>query len=134
MILLNTSIKNGDKVTTLEASSIWDSHPGFTFGDTDSTVRIEGEKHVFVRIYTKGSITIGSAGSVLLGTLKSTYRPKIKQVRAVVINTLTSGQNYSDAIVVINTDGTVYLCITGSSGKTYGNTNYTWATTTGTTF
>ena len=130
---LTSAISAMNTWVNIEASSIWDSHPGFIFSDENSDVCILGGHLMVVHLNAEGSIKADADGRILLGTLKEAYKPKIDQVSPILVNTLQSGQMYFHALVMINENGRVYL-VTGGNGTVYGNSSYPWTTLSGASF
>lgn len=82
---------------------------------------------MFLQFIGNGSITSKLDGSIIIGTVYSSYRPHIRMTNGTFINGTTNGQSYATATATIATDGTISI-IVPSANTTYGNTTYPWTT------
>lgn len=88
---------------------------------------------MFVHLVGNGSATSGASGIINVGTIGSSYRPKINMTCGVALNVTTSGQIFGSAVCEVRTSGEVYI-FTGAANKTFGNSSYAWTTNDGITF
>ena len=99
------------------------------WADTPSNFYKRGNK-VSARLYFKGSLAIGSTGSVNIGNVGENLRPSVPVIAASHCNGSSGGQIYDVCIVFISPNGNVYAEF-NKNNTTIGNDTYPWCSTDG---
>ena len=100
-----------------------------SWDDTPSNFYKCGNK-VSAHLYFKGSLSIGSTGSVKIGNVGENLRLSVPVIAASHCNGSSGGQIYNVCIVFISPNGNVYAEFNKNS-TTIGNDTYPWCSTDG---
>lgn len=120
------------EMKTYKTISLSDLFESFNITPSSHVIYRKGD-HIYGSLMFAGAATSSASGTILIGTLKTDYRPRISQNCATNINTLKDGQVHNSRNIRIGSSGYfgVYL---GEVNQTIGSTNYPWCTTDGLTF
>lgn len=84
-------------------------------------------RRIYLTFKCVGNVTSDAAGFIQIGTVQSSYRPKVNTYCPFGLNVSTSGQIFGPAVCVIKTTGEI-LVYTGKNSTTFGNSSYGWTT------
>lgn len=129
--MLNSNLTITEQITIAQSGFIINSDT-VKWADTYSNFYKRGNK-VSARLYFKGSLAIGSTGSVKIGNVGENLRPSVPVTAASHCNGVSGGQIYDVCAVYINPAGNVYV-IFNKFNTTIGNDTYPWCSTDGLSF
>lgn len=111
---------------SLTASSVYTVKSGITMWANTEKAHRRGRR-VYLTFQCMGPATSDAAGFIQIGTVQSSYRPKVNTYCPFGLNVSTSGQIFGPAVCVIKTTGEI-LVYTGKNSTTFGNNSYGWTT------
>jgi hypothetical protein len=111
---------------SLTVSSVYTVKSGITmWANTEKAYR--RGRRIYLTFKCIGNVTSDPAGFIQIGTVQSSYRPKVNTYCPFGLNVSTSGQIFGPAVCVIKTTGEI-LVYTGKNSTTFGNNSYGWTT------
>lgn len=111
---------------SLAVSSVYTVKSGITmWANTEKAYR--RGRRIYLTFKCVGNVTSDAAGFIQIGTVQSSYRPKVNTYCPFGLNVSTSGQIFGPAVCVIKATGEI-LVYTGKNSTTFGNSSYGWAT------
>lgn len=111
---------------SLTVSSVYTVKSGITmWANTEKAYR--RGRRIYLTFKCVGNVTSDAAGFIQIGTVQSSYRPKVNTYCPFGLNVSTSGQIFGPAVCVIKTTGEI-LVYTGKNSTTFGNSSYGWTT------
>ena len=111
---------------SLTVSSVYTVKSGITmWANTEKAYR--RGRRIYLTFKCVGNVTSDAAGFIQIGTVQSSYRPKVNTYCPFGLNVSTSGQIFGPAVCVIKATGEI-LVYTGKNSTTFGNSSYGWTT------
>lgn len=111
---------------SLAVSSVYTVKSGITmWANTEKAYR--RGRRIYLTFKCVGNVTSDAAGFIQIGTVQSSYRPKVNTYCPFGLNVSTSGQIFGPAVCVIKATGEI-LVYTGKNSTTFGNSSYGWTT------
>lgn len=111
---------------SLTVSSVYTVKSGITmWANTEKAYR--RGRRIYLTFKCIGNVTSDPVGFIQIGTVQSSYRPKVNTYCPFGLNVSTSGQIFGPAVCVIKTTGEI-LVYTGKNSTTFGNNSYGWTT------
>lgn len=111
---------------SLTVSSVYAVKSGITmWANTEKAYR--RGRRIYLTFKCVGNVTSDAAGFIQIGTVQSSYRPKVNTYCPFGLNVSTSGQIFGPAVCVIKATGEI-LVYTGKNSTTFGNSSYGWTT------